>query len=74
MSLYNTTYWNAAMPALVSSRTSAGHHLLLVDMYQAFTATSSYKTTLMGDGLHSNQAGYNKMADTWYAALAPYLH
>jgi len=65
--------YNAAIPALVSARTGMGRHLILVDMYTAFTKDSSYKTTLMGDGLHPNQAGYNRMADTWYAALEPYL-
>jgi lysophospholipase L1-like esterase len=65
--------YNAGMPALVSARTSMGRHLILVDMYAAFTSDSSYKTTLMGDGLHPNQAGYNRMGDTWYAALEPYL-
>lgn len=65
--------YNAAMPSLVSTRTGMGHHLVLVDMYGAFTKNASYKTSLMGDGLHPNQAGYDLMADTWYAALKSYL-
>jgi lysophospholipase L1-like esterase len=65
--------YNAAMPALVSQRTSAGRHLVLVDMYEAFTRDESYKTTLLGDNLHPNEAGYTRMAATWYAVLSPYL-
>jgi lysophospholipase L1-like esterase len=65
--------YNEAMPALVSARTAMGHHLILVDMYGAFTKNASYKTALMGDGLHPNQAGYELMAETWYSALEPYL-
>jgi lysophospholipase L1-like esterase len=65
--------YNAAIPALVAQRTSAGRHLVLVDMYEAFTRDASYKTTLLGDNLHPNEAGYIRLATTWYAALAPYL-
>jgi len=65
--------YNAAMPALVSERTGKGHHLVLVDMYTAFTSHADYKTSLMGDNLHPNQAGYKLLGDTWYAALTPFL-
>jgi lysophospholipase L1-like esterase len=65
--------YNAAMPALVSQRTSAGRHLVLVDMYEAFTRDENYKTALLGDNLHPNEAGYTRMAATWYAVLSPYL-
>lgn len=66
--------YNAAMPALVSSRVSKGQHIVLVDMYTAFTKNASYKTALLGDNLHPNQTGYNLMADVWFQALNPYLH
>jgi lysophospholipase L1-like esterase len=65
--------YNAAMPALVSQRTSAGRHLVLVDMYEAFTRDADYKTALFGDNLHPNEAGYARMGATWYAVLSPYL-
>jgi lysophospholipase L1-like esterase len=42
-------------------------------MYTAFTRDASYKTTLLGDNLHPNQAGYVRMAETWYQALVGYL-
>jgi hypothetical protein len=32
---------------------------VLVDMYAAFTANTNYKTALMNDELHPNDAGYS---------------
>jgi lysophospholipase L1-like esterase len=65
--------YNEAMPALVASRTDAGRHLVLVDMYEAFTRDDDYKTALLGDNLHPNEAGYARMAETWHEVLSPYL-
>jgi len=69
----NIRTYNAAMPAIVSDMVGRGRHILLVDMYGAFTRDSSYKTTLLADNLHPNDAGYARMGETWYQALAPYL-
>jgi lysophospholipase L1-like esterase len=66
--------YNAAMPELVSTRVSKGQHIVLVDMYTAFTSDPSYEQSLLGDNLHPNQAGYDLMADVWFEALSPYLH
>ena len=66
--------YNAAIPDLVSARVAMGRHLILVDMYEAFVRDADYKSSLMADGLHPNTAGYARMAETWYAAIAPYLH
>jgi lysophospholipase L1-like esterase len=66
--------YNAAMPNLVSTRVSKGQHILLVDMYTAFTKDANYKQSLFADNLHPNQAGYNAMAEVWFQALSPYLH
>jgi lysophospholipase L1-like esterase len=66
--------YNAAMPNLVSTRVSKGQHIVLVDMYTAFTKDANYKQALLGDNLHPNQAGYDVMADVWFQALSPYLH
>lgn len=66
--------YNAAMPDLVSTRVDKGQHIVLVDMYAAFTKDAGYKQSLLGDNLHPNQAGYNLMADVWFQALGPYLH
>jgi lysophospholipase L1-like esterase len=65
--------YNAAMPDLVSTRVGKGQHIVLVDMYKAFTDDPNYKQSLLGDNLHPNQAGYNLMADVWFKALSPYL-
>jgi lysophospholipase L1-like esterase len=65
--------YNAAIPNLVSTRVSQGQHIVLVDMYTAFTNDAGYKQSLLNDNLHPNQTGYNLMADVWYKALSPYL-
>jgi lysophospholipase L1-like esterase len=65
--------YNAAMPALVTSQTNRGRHIVLIDMYAAFTRDANYKTALLGDNLHPNQAGYARMGQTWYATLSSYL-
>jgi lysophospholipase L1-like esterase len=66
--------YNAAIPNLVSTRVGQGQHIILVDMYGAFTSNANYKQALLGDNLHPNQTGYNLMADVWFKALSPYLH
>ena len=66
--------YNAAMPNLVSTRVAKGQHVVLVDMYTAFTDDANYKQSLFADNLHPNQAGYDLMADVWFEALSPYLH
>jgi lysophospholipase L1-like esterase len=65
--------YNNAIPGLVQARAAAGKHIALVDMYAAFTANTSYKTALMNDDLHPNDAGYVVMAQTWYAAIKAFL-
>jgi len=65
--------YNNAIPGLVQTRATAGKHVVMVDMYAAFTASTSYKTALMNDELHPNNAGYMVMASTWYAAISSYL-
>ncbi len=65
--------YNDAIPGLVQSRVASGKHILMVDMYGAFTANTSYKTALMNDVLHPNDAGYVVMAQTWFNAIQGYL-
>ena len=65
--------YNNAIPGLVQSRAAAGKHIVGVDMYAAFTANTSYKTALMADELHPNNAGYSVMAQIWYEAIRAYL-
>jgi lysophospholipase L1-like esterase len=65
--------YNATMPDLVAERVSLGHHLILVDMYEAMARDANYKTALFADGLHPNDAGYERMAEVWHEAISPYL-
>jgi lysophospholipase L1-like esterase len=65
--------YNAAIPAVVKARADAGKHILLVDMYAPFAAVSSYKTTLLKDTWHPNEAGHVILGASWYSVLAPSL-
>jgi lysophospholipase L1-like esterase len=61
--------YNQSIPGLVQTRASAGKHIVLVDMYTGFTASSM----LGSDSIHPNAAGYKFMADHWYAAIGSHL-
>jgi lysophospholipase L1-like esterase len=71
--------YNAAIPGVVQTRIDAGRdagtpkHIVVVDMFGAFTANPNFSTVLLNDRLHPNDAGYRVMADTWYAAIRQYL-
>ena len=65
--------YNAAIPGLVKTRTDAGKHVIMVDMYGAFTKNPNYKTELMTDKLHPKDAGYVVMASTWWDAIGKLL-
>jgi lysophospholipase L1-like esterase len=65
--------YNASMPALVQARVAAGRHIVLVDMYSAFTADPNYLKDYMNGSLHPNDAGYALMGHTWFAAMRPFL-
>lgn len=65
--------YNAAIPGLVKARADAGKHLIMVDMYTAFTMNSNYKTAYMGDKLHPKAEGLVVMANTWWAAIGALL-
>ncbi len=56
-----TTY-NSKIPGIVQTRVNAGSHVYTVSM-------SSLTTADLSDGLHPNDGGYKKMADTWDAAI-----
>jgi lysophospholipase L1-like esterase len=66
--------YNAAFDDLVARRVADGKHIVIVDMYAAFTSNENYKTEYMNDELHPNYAGYEVMTETWYAAIGPLLH
>jgi GDSL-like Lipase/Acylhydrolase family len=65
--------FNAEMPALVKTRADAGKHVVLVDMYQAFTSNPNFSTAYMADRIHPNGTGDAVMANTWYAAIRELL-
>jgi lysophospholipase L1-like esterase len=63
---YATTY-NAAMPALIDTKIAQGKKVHFVDARGVLTLND------LTDGIHPNQAGYNKMAPCWFNAIKPYL-
>ncbi|MEY2930255.1 MAG: hypothetical protein RL033_1004 [Pseudomonadota bacterium] len=69
----NTQAYNATIPALVQSRAAQGKHVVLVDMFDAFTNNPGGVNPLMNDFLHPNVAGYVVMAQTWYDAIESVL-
>jgi lysophospholipase L1-like esterase len=60
--------FNAAIPALIEERATAGKHIVLVDQFTGFDDEEELQ-----DGVHPNAAGYARMAETWYAAISSYL-
>jgi lysophospholipase L1-like esterase len=64
----NIPPYNGAIPGMVQARAAAGKHIILVDQFAGFPNSE------LADGIHPNQAGYNRMGDVWYAAIADYLH
>jgi lysophospholipase L1-like esterase len=65
--------FNGAMPALVKGFADAGKHVILVDMYGAYTKNANYKTALLANGLHPSDAGYAVMANVWWDAIGTLL-
>jgi lysophospholipase L1-like esterase len=65
--------YDAAIPAVLQSRSAAGQHVIGVDMYAAFTANPAYASAYMVDTLHPNAAGYALLGQTWYTTIEPYL-
>jgi sialidase-1 len=58
--------YNASLPAVVAAQQAAGKQITLVDMHAALAPDD-----LLPDGVHPNRAGMEKIAATWFAALAP---
>jgi lysophospholipase L1-like esterase len=65
--------FNAAIPALVTTRQMAGKHVAVVNMYQAFTKNPDFSKAYLHDSVHPNDAGYPIMGDVWYQSLAGVL-
>ena len=56
--------YNASLPAIVAAQKAAGKRITFVDMHAAITTDD-----LLPDGVHPNQAGMDKMAAAWFAAV-----
>jgi len=67
------TQYNALIPAVVQTRAAAGKHVVMVDMYSAFTANANYQTEYLVDYAHPTDAGYAVMANVWYQAIGAAL-
>jgi lysophospholipase L1-like esterase len=66
--LLATDNLNALLPGLVSAKSAAGYKIYLVDHAARFKADPNWKTNLMSDNLHPNDAGYDLMAQEWFTA------
>jgi len=62
--------FNSLLPAMVDERAKKGAHIVLVDQFTGFSASSD----LWSDQVHPSESGYTKMAAVWYAAISQYLH
>jgi lysophospholipase L1-like esterase len=65
--------YNATIPGLVNTRAAAGKHVIFVDNYAAIMKNASWKTALMVDNLHPNDAGYAVLGQSFYDAISGVL-
>jgi lysophospholipase L1-like esterase len=66
----NTTQYNVDLIAMATNRIANGDDIIIVDMESALNYGIGVD---MADELHPNDAGYAKMANVWYGALADYF-
>ncbi len=59
---------NALLPDLVYTQTAAGYKIYLVDVAARLKADPNWKTNLLADNLHPNDAGYTIMANELFNA------
>jgi lysophospholipase L1-like esterase len=58
-----TEAYNALIPDLVTQYTEEDRKIYFLDMHSKLTTADLY------DGVHPDQAGYNKMGDAWFAVM-----
>ena len=58
---------------MIDERALAGKHVVFLDNYAAFAANANYKTALMADGLHPNDAGYVVLGQSFYGVIGDFL-
>lgn len=51
------------------ARAAAGKHVIFLDAYNSFVRDTNWKTKLMYDNLHPNDAGYVALGRMWYGAI-----
>ena len=56
--------WNEAI-----ARQAARHGAILVDLHSGWTELASHPEYVSGDGFHPSAAGYQRLADVFYATL-----
>jgi len=62
--------FNSRLPGIITTRAGQGRSITLVNMYsQSGLVAGDFGS----DGVHPVDAGYDKMADVWYGAVAPLL-
>lgn len=61
--------FNSAIPGWAAGLTTAQSPVIVVDQWTGFDAVAD-----TGDGVHPNTAGFQKMANRWYPALAQVLN
>ena len=64
--------YNRGVRDEIARRAARGAHVVAVDMFGAFTSDPAYRTSLLDDGLHPNDRGYDRMADVWWEAIGRY--
>ncbi len=65
--------FNAGLSPIVKSFADAGKHVILVDMYGAYTKNADFKNAYLANGLHPSDAGYAVLANTWWDAIGRLL-
>jgi len=61
----NVVDWNQWLANDIVQRQAVGEEIYLVDNF----SDVDYRSDLLGDGLHVNSSGLNKIGDNWYAEL-----
>jgi lysophospholipase L1-like esterase len=59
--------YNDSVEALAVERANQGKHIIVVDHFEGFPQSE------LGDTVHPNETGYERMAQTWYDGIESYL-
>lgn len=62
-----TDSYNGDIESIIMGHIEAGENVLFVDQFAGFPESE------LGDGVHPNQAGYERMAGKWWEAIESYL-